>query len=114
MAAEQHPTASGCPSRYRRRRPEWFGPGGDYTPLPAAGPKREHVVAFARGRDRDGITLAPRLPIRLGGRWDGTTLALPDRRWINELTGEQLAGGKVPVADLLRRFPVALLSRADG
>jgi (1->4)-alpha-D-glucan 1-alpha-D-glucosylmutase len=98
----------------RRRRPEWFGPGGDYTPLPAAGPKQEHVVAFARGRDRGCITLAPRLPIRLGGRWDGTTLALPDRRWINELTGEQLAGGKVPVADLLRRFPVALLSRADG
>jgi hypothetical protein len=29
------------------------------------------------------------------------------------LTGDKVGGGKVPVADLLRRFPVALLSRAD-
>ena len=57
---------------------------------------------------------APRLPIRLGGEWDGTALALPERRWVNELTGEEVPAGKVAVADLLRRFPVALLSRADG
>jgi (1->4)-alpha-D-glucan 1-alpha-D-glucosylmutase len=98
----------------RRRHPEWFGPEGGYTALAATGPRAQHVVAFGRGHGCDCITVAPRLPIRLGGRWDGTTLALPDRRWVNELTGEEVAGGKVPVADLLRRFPVALLSRADG
>jgi (1->4)-alpha-D-glucan 1-alpha-D-glucosylmutase len=97
----------------RRRRPDWFGTEGEYSPMTADGPRRDHVVAFARGRDCGSISVAPRLPIRLSGRWDGTTLTLPDRRWVNELTGESVAGGKTPVADLLRRFPVALLSRAD-
>ena len=51
----------------RRRRPEWFGPDGDYTPLEAEGPKAQHVVAFGRGRGPDCVAVAPRLPIRLGG-----------------------------------------------
>ena len=83
-------------------------------PLEAEGPKAQHVVAFGRGRGPDCVAVAPRLPIRLGGEWDGTALALPERRCVNELTGEEVPGGKVAVADLLRRFPVALLSRADG
>jgi hypothetical protein len=51
----------------RRRRPEWLGPDGDYTPLEAKGPKAQHVVAFGRGRGPDCVAVAPRLPIRLGG-----------------------------------------------
>lgn len=53
-------------------------------------------------------------PDPAGGEWDGTALAFPERRWVKELTGEEVRGGKDAVADLLRRFPVALLSRADG
>ncbi len=99
----------------RRRRPEWFGEGGDYTPLKALGPKHDHVVAFARGKGGGGcIAVAPRLPIRLGGRWEGTTLDLPDRPWFNELTGEDVTGGTTRVVDLLGRFPVALLSQANA
>ena len=64
--------------------------------------------------DVQHLASAPRLPIRLGGEWDGTALALSERRWVNELTGEEVPGGKVAVAGLLRQFPVALLSRADG
>jgi (1->4)-alpha-D-glucan 1-alpha-D-glucosylmutase len=72
------------------------------------------VVAFARGGDGGQcIAIAPRLPIKLGGRWEGTTLALPERPWLNELTGERVAGGKAALAALLGRFPVALLSRAE-
>ena len=50
----------------RRRRPELFGPEGDYTPIEAKGPKADHVVAFGRG---DGcVTVAARLPLRLARR----------------------------------------------
>jgi (1->4)-alpha-D-glucan 1-alpha-D-glucosylmutase len=98
----------------RRRRPEWFV-DGEYTPLWARGPKRDHVVAFARGAGGSGcITVAPRLPIRLSGEWDGTTLALPGGPWLNELTCERLAGGTTGLAELLRRFPVALLSHVQA
>jgi (1->4)-alpha-D-glucan 1-alpha-D-glucosylmutase len=104
--------------RLRRRRPQWFGPGpaGAYTPIAAVGPKREHVVAFARGRKDQGfgcIAIATRLSLRLGGRWEGMALVLPKGRWRNELTGATIAGGKVAVAELLDRFPVALLARTD-
>jgi (1->4)-alpha-D-glucan 1-alpha-D-glucosylmutase len=98
----------------RRRRPEWFGMDGDYTPLVTRGPQRDHVVAFARGGRGGGcIAVAPRLPLRLGGRWSGTTLTLPKGSWLNELTGERCSGGATGVAELLQRFPVALLSRSD-
>src|SRR5262249_8405134 len=95
----------------RRRIPGTFGPDGAYLPLRAEGPRRDHVVAFARG---DGcIAVAPRLPLRLDGRWGDTTLTLPGERWHNELTGEAVAGGPLRLAVLLKRFPVALLARAD-
>jgi (1->4)-alpha-D-glucan 1-alpha-D-glucosylmutase len=94
----------------RRRLPEAFGPDGAYEPLPAAGPRAEHVVAFTRGGDV--IAIAPRLPLRLQGDWQGTALELPPGRWRDELAGEEIAGGRRPVADLLARFPVALLARS--
>ncbi len=58
-------------------------------------------------------TVAPRLPLRLGGEWEGTALTLPGRHWRNELTGEEISGETILLAELLRRFPVALLSRID-
>jgi (1->4)-alpha-D-glucan 1-alpha-D-glucosylmutase len=93
----------------RRSRPEWFGPDGGYFPIPAEGTMADHVVAFRRG---DGcVAAAPRLPIKLGGDWRDTTLELPEGRWKNELTGDEVRGGRAMVGALLAKFPVALLSR---
>ncbi|MCU1483725.1 MAG: malto-oligosyltrehalose synthase [Actinomycetia bacterium] len=76
-----------------RARPE-----GTYRPLAAHGAAAAHVVAFARG-DRLA-TVVTRLPITLArvGGWRDTTVDLP---W---------AEG-VPVADLLRDLPAALVER---
>jgi (1->4)-alpha-D-glucan 1-alpha-D-glucosylmutase len=57
------------------------------------------------------VAVAPRLPLRLGGDWQGTTLELPPGAWRDELTGEEVEGGPRPIAELLARFPVALLAR---
>jgi (1->4)-alpha-D-glucan 1-alpha-D-glucosylmutase len=49
--------------------------------------------------------------MKLAGDWKDTSLELPAGRWQNELTGEKVAGGEIRLTDLLRRFPVALLSQ---
>jgi (1->4)-alpha-D-glucan 1-alpha-D-glucosylmutase len=67
------------------------------------------VVAFMRGGA--AVTIVPRLVLRLGEDWGRTTLRLPAGRWRNELTGEVIAGGTVPLSRLLARFPVALLAQ---
>jgi (1->4)-alpha-D-glucan 1-alpha-D-glucosylmutase len=79
-----------------------------YRPLKANGAKADHVVAFARG-DR-AVTVAPRLPIRLGGSWSQTSMTLPPGRWLSNLTGEFFSG-HVALREVLARFPVAFLSR---
>jgi (1->4)-alpha-D-glucan 1-alpha-D-glucosylmutase len=100
----------------RRRRPHCFGPGADYRPLPAAGARAAHAVAFCRAGE---VAVAvPRLAQGLAGGWGDTGIELPagagDRgsaaAWCNELTGERVAAGPCRLADLLARFPVALLS----
>jgi (1->4)-alpha-D-glucan 1-alpha-D-glucosylmutase len=80
-----------------------------YDPLAAQGAKARHVVAFAR---RDTVVVVPRLPIGLGDDWQSTTLPLPTGRWRDVVTDETIAGGAtVEVAELLARFPVAVLTR---
>jgi (1->4)-alpha-D-glucan 1-alpha-D-glucosylmutase len=92
----------------RRRYPDLFGVDSSYRPLAATGQKADHVVAFCRG---DGaITVVPRLLIGLAVLWEDTVLDLPDGRWANFLTGDEVAG-RLRLDDLLRRFPVALLVR---
>jgi (1->4)-alpha-D-glucan 1-alpha-D-glucosylmutase len=95
----------------RRRRPELFGPQGDYRPLLATGERAAHVVAFAR--DAGAVTVVPRLVLGLNGDWGDTTLELPDGMWRNELTGENVDGNVTRMAELLARFPVALLVRRE-
>ncbi len=95
----------------RRRRPRALGRDGAYTPLSAEGSKAAHVVAFSRGDE--AMAVAPRWPLRLAGDWAGTTLALPDGNWTHVLTGDSFRG-TVPLEELLRRFPVALLEREEG
>ena len=93
----------------RRRRPEAFGPGSTYEPLPVSGGKADHAVAFLRGGEVAAVV--PRLVLRLGGDWADTALDLPEGRWRNELTGEEVKGGRIGLGDLLARLPVALLAR---
>jgi len=100
--------------RVRREREESFG--GTYTPLEAIGPKARNIVAYMRGDDV--ITLAPRLVWNLAGcgtgcerGWDGTLLDIPPGRWQNEFASSAVDGGKAQLADILKPFPVALLTK---
>lgn len=98
----------------RRRRPEVFGAGSGYEPVAAQGAKAEHAMAFVRtGPDgAAALALVPRLVLGLGDDWAGTRIPVPEGRWRNVLTGDAVvAGREVPVAELLARFPVALLER---
>jgi (1->4)-alpha-D-glucan 1-alpha-D-glucosylmutase len=92
----------------RQSRPAAFGGGeaGRYRPLVATGARAEHAVAFQRGRDV--VAVVPRLVLGLREDWEDTALALPPGRWRNALTGDD-ASGRVPLSELLGRFPVALL-----
>ena len=91
----------------RRNHPQWFSPDASYEPLPCAGVKAEHLIAFARaGRV---ATVVSRWPLRLGDTWAGAAITLPAGKWKNILTGDTVPGGPVRVQPLLRRFPVALL-----
>lgn len=114
----------------RRAHAECFGAGGAYQPLVATGGRARHVVAFTR--DARVATVVPRLLMGLAaaagapytGRapvpghtayagywWADTHVELPFGRWRNWLTAERVTGGLVPLAELLARFPIALLAR---
>ena len=108
-------------ARLRRYRPELFA---GYRGLPASGPAAEHAVAFARGtasllgpgRHATGmVAVATRLPVGLAARggWADTVLPLPDGAddWHDMVTDTPVAGSAPRLADLLRRYPVALLVR---
>ncbi len=95
----------------RGRRSHAFGPAASYAPLAASGPRAGHVIAFARGDAV--IAVAPRLVLRLGGGWDGTTLDLPPGAWTDVICGTR-ASGRVALEHLLARFPVALLEKEEA
>jgi (1->4)-alpha-D-glucan 1-alpha-D-glucosylmutase len=90
--------------RARREHPERFT---GYTPLRASGPATPHAVAFARN---GVVAVATRLPVGLAahGSWGKTALPLPEGSWTDAFTGFS-ASHSVPLADLLTRYPVALL-----
>ncbi|CAN5863780.1 malto-oligosyltrehalose synthase [soil metagenome] len=95
----------------RETSPETFGAAGDYEPLTAAGERADNVFAFVRGGRVASIV--PRLALQLEKGWAETRLRLPSGSWRNALTDEHdtFGGGNVPLAELLARFPVALLVR---
>jgi (1->4)-alpha-D-glucan 1-alpha-D-glucosylmutase len=93
----------------RLERPQSFGAEAGYAPLMVEGAKAEHVIGYLRGEAV--ATIVPRLTMLVGGAWDGTTVVLPEGRWVNRLTGAEMSGGRVAIEDLLRDFPVALLVR---
>ncbi len=91
--------------RLRRDRPELFT---RYTALAAIGEAADQLVAFDRG---GAVALATRLPVGLKtrGGWGDTVVLLPQRPVTDVITGRQFDGGELRVADLLWRYPVALL-----
>ncbi len=91
----------------RRRRPEAYADTG-YQPLMARGSKAAHVVAFQR-RGRL-VVVVPRLVVGLRGDWEDTVIDLPEGEWTDVLTGAEMAGRTVSVAELLAGFPVAVLA----
>jgi (1->4)-alpha-D-glucan 1-alpha-D-glucosylmutase len=108
---------SGMPKLYvvhkalhlRREHPEWFGVEAAHSAVAVEGSKSDHLIAYLRG---DSVAVfAPRWPLRLGGNWAGTLVELARGRWKNIFTDEVVMGGNVRVQSLLRRFPVALLTR---
>ena len=101
---------------------------GEYIPLEAVGPKKEHVCAFARRYGRVwGLVAVPRLVTKLsppgrpplGARtWRTTALVLPNsapKHWYNVFTDEVhiLSGARgmrlLPLSQVFRSFPVAVL-----
>ncbi|HWM03729.1 MAG TPA: malto-oligosyltrehalose synthase, partial [Actinophytocola sp.] len=94
--------------RQRRSSPALFA---GYRPLPADGPAARHALAFMRSPNL--VAVATRLPVALSQTgWQDTVLALPagQDRWTDQLTNRPVPP-TVPLADLLDRYPVALLTR---
>jgi len=96
----------------RRRHPEFFSAQSSYEPLRVRGSKARHALAFKRG-DHVAV-IVPRLVLQLAGHWEDTEINLPEGEWHNELTGESRSGGPCRLAELLKPFPVALLTRKEN
>ncbi len=92
----------------RKRLPKVLGAKGAYEPLNAQGAKKDHVIAFMRGKRV--ITLVPRFMAKLNNLWGATFIELPPGKWEHVFTAD-IFRGKTKVQDLLKRFPVCLLSR---
>jgi (1->4)-alpha-D-glucan 1-alpha-D-glucosylmutase len=93
--------------RTRREHPAAFNEDGEYTPVFARGAKARHLVAYLRGTDV--LVMVPRLVLQLGSDWGDTSIELPVAKWRNQFSGELFSGPRLPISDVLRRFPVALL-----
>ena len=95
--------------RLRRDRPELFT---RYASMAGVGEQADHLVAFDRG---GAVTLATRLPVGLeaAGGWGETSVLLPHRPVVDVITGERYEGGELGLAELLRRYPVALLATTE-
>jgi len=98
----------------RGQHRDWFDASAGYSPLQVRGRKSLHAVGAMRG-DRV-ITVVPRWNMKLGGDWAETSIELPadgKTRWLNRLTGAMANGGRIALGELLKDFPVALLTRED-
>ena len=94
-------------SRALRARRDHLERFTGYTPLRATGPAAPHAIAFARN---GVVAVATRLPVRLAahGGWGETVLPLPEGSWTDAFT-DFSTSSRVPLADLLARYPAALL-----
>jgi (1->4)-alpha-D-glucan 1-alpha-D-glucosylmutase len=92
----------------RRLQPHWFGAEAPYRALPVKGREASRIVAFSRGSRV--IVVAPRLYREVLERgYSDTSLELPEGWYRNLFESDLRLRGSVKMADLLGRFPVALL-----
>jgi len=96
----------------RRAHPDWFGKNSTYLPIAAKGPKQDHLIAYQRGENV--VVVAPRWNMKHSGNSGPTAIELPAGQWNHLLTDEMFEGGPQRAQDLLKRFPVALLTRNGG
>ena len=96
----------------RQQEPAWFGAEAGYTPLMIEGRRMDFAIGFVRGGRV--ATIVPRWNVKRVANWLGTTIGLPEGRWKNWITSQNLSGGRVPLQSVLERFPVALLVRDEG
>jgi (1->4)-alpha-D-glucan 1-alpha-D-glucosylmutase len=112
---------------FRREHQELFR-AGKYISLRANRGKEDHVVAFARIRQREAVIVAaPRLSYTLvkgkeepplAGAWNDSELVLPPEvrggRWRNIFTGEELVlTDHAPLCrEIFAHFPLALFTLA--
>jgi (1->4)-alpha-D-glucan 1-alpha-D-glucosylmutase len=95
--------------RLRRDRPDLFT---RYAALTVVGRAADHAIAFDRG---GAVTIATRLPVGLeaAGGWGDTAVLLPHRAVTDVIADVTYEGGEVRIADLLSRYPVALLAVSE-
>lgn len=101
----------------RAEAPEVFrGHASTYTPVATT---TGHAVAFGRGAEGAGptvVAVATRFAAGLAqrGGWGESVVVLPDGAWTDTLTGREVPGGAVRLADLLEDLPVALLTAQES
>ena len=92
---------------------------GDYQPLQVSGPHRDHVIAFARRRDRDAAIVAVAksfAPIAQGGRVWPRAEAFDGVLNLDGYSAEGIAGAtELRLSALFRHLPAAVLKvRFEG
>lgn len=95
--------------RLRRDHPDLFT---RYTPMTVIGEAAPHAIAFDRG---GALAVATRLPVGLDrrGGWGDTMLLRHSGPTVDVLTGRRYEGAVIPLAELLSRYPVALLAKTE-
>jgi (1->4)-alpha-D-glucan 1-alpha-D-glucosylmutase len=99
--------------RLRNWMPDAFGISGEFHRLNVSGRWNENIIAYSRGNQAASqvATIVPRIVARIDGDWRDTSVDLPAGQWRNELTGQTIDGGRVSIGEILKQFPVGLLSR---
>ena len=108
----------------RAERPAFYA-DADYRPLPAEGPRAEHVIAFTRSAATSGaddlLVAVPRLVARLtpesgwsGEAFAGTVLPVPEgSRWTDVIGGSEIdaEGDRLDLGLLFAALPYVVLRR---
>ncbi len=108
---------------FRRENPELFM-RGDYVPLNVAGPRANHIVAFARARNGKRViavcgrffmqlSAAPPLPVDPNA-WTDTFIELepgPSSSMTDLITGRSISisGGRLALSEVFAQIPAAML-----
>jgi (1->4)-alpha-D-glucan 1-alpha-D-glucosylmutase len=97
--------------RLRRDHPSWFDA---YEPITASGLAADHAVAFSRSPMVVVVVTRFAAGLEHAGGWRDTVLTLPEgevpgHTWVDALSGLEHEAGEIPIGELLKHSPVALL-----